>query len=225
MMYKFKRQYVRLVIGLCLLLILNEFSFSLIVGNYLQRGFQEPSNLSATNTESATIEALIINGAGHFLAGNAKFLTLLNRVEVSTNTTASDYSEWKTILSNAIAEMNKAKETYTYLVEKANATPYEQSMIELLMDYDYDSFREERQLSGNAIDRLEKLFKNGDVRGTFTALLFDTEKLISMLNSVALYLEAEKFPAITDLWRINQQFSETMLFGQYAAEVMYSISN
>jgi hypothetical protein len=36
-------------------------------------------------------------------------------------------------------------------------------------------------------------------------------------------LEANMFPAVSSLWRINQEYAEVELFGQYVAEVFYKL--
>jgi hypothetical protein len=38
-------------------------------------------------------------------------------------------------------------------------------------------------------------------------------------------VDAYKFPDLNSIWRLNQLFSETLLFGQYAAEVFQAVGN
>jgi hypothetical protein len=44
-----------------------------------------------------------------------------------------------------------------------------------------------------------------------------------MLKDIKAAVDAEKFPELPLLWRLNQKAAEIMLTGQYAAEIFYEI--
>jgi hypothetical protein len=66
---------------------------------------------------------------------------------------------------------------------------------------------------------LREYLARGDVRGVFSKVLKDTEAILDQLYSIKEILEADKVPEIETTWKLNQTFSDYLLFGQYAAMV------
>jgi hypothetical protein len=54
-------------------------------------------------------------------------------------------------------------------------------------------------------------------------ILADTEKILRLLTPVKAAVDAGKFPTLADVWDLNQAFSRTLMFGQYAARVFHEI--
>ncbi len=71
---------------------------------------------------------------------------------------------------------------------------------------------------------MEKFLGKGDVRGFFGRLLSDTDEILIKLYSIKVMVEADVFPDLSTLWRVNQDYAETILFGQFAAEVFYEVT-
>jgi hypothetical protein len=198
-------------------------SYPYVIANAGEGAFSEPDGIQSVST-SVSIKTLIIQGAGYFLTGNSEYHQFLNRVETAADPSNLDYDELNNILDRAIDAMASSLTTYGNLVNKANATPYNNDFIEKLVQFDYKRFRLERNLTGSPIDSLEDMLEEGDVRGVFTRLRTGAANILAVLNRVKSFIDARRFPVLYDLWRLNQSFSETMLFGQYAAEIFYSVS-
>jgi len=56
-------------------------------------------------------------------------------------------------------------------------------------------------------------------------VLSGTETLILKVAAVKEMVDEYQFPDMNTIWRLNQLFSETLLFGQYAAEVFQAVGN
>jgi hypothetical protein len=193
------------------------------VANMGETAFEEPSGTSSLS-RSSSIESLIISGAAYFLDGNSTYLLFLNRIETTTDMANVNYVELKEILNNAIDKMTQAYSTYDMLVLKANSTPYKQSFIDKLTDLNYTSFAKGRGVTGSCWDDCAALLENGNVRGVFTRLSDNTAIILDRLNMIKGSLDANQFPDLGQMWRLNQLYSETMLFGQYSAEIFYEVS-
>ena len=211
---KIKFLLLKVFVGLIILIFVNINAYSLLVGNYSECGFG--------GGKSMTIRTYIINGAGYFLNSYSGIQTFLNRVELS-EMNGTDYKEMREILYKTIEDMEKAKDSYYNLKQEAENTPYNPVMINLLLAFDYDKFQEERGLNLTVFDDVKNYLSKGDIRGIFSTILSNSESILEQLYTIKEWVDADKFPEIFTLWRVNQAYMETQLFGQYSSEVLNEI--
>ena len=214
---KYRQNAVKAILGILILLSISMNSYSRVVLNWLDWPFGNPGD------NSISMGSYIVDGAGYFLKGQSEFLLFLNRVETSPGTEGTSLNEMQTIMNRAIENMDKAKETYRLLKQQATNTPYNPLIIEKLMAFDYETFGIERGVINDVFDEVKKYMAKGDVRGIFDRILSNTGAILQALNIVKGQLDAGRFPEMNNLWRVNQRFSAALLFGQYAAEIMYAI--
>ena len=169
-----------------------------------------------------SIGVLIIEGAGYFLKSHSQMLMLLNKVELSERCGA-DYPGMQLLVKDALDNMQKAGETYKSLVAAAKATPYDPDVIAKLTVFDYDSFREANGLNKDIFSRVKKYLVKGDVTGLYVLLAADMTLIIEQLQAVKTGLDAGTMPVISLLWRLNQKYGESLLSGQYIAEVFKNL--
>lgn len=212
-----KQTTLKVVLGVFLItLFLDIQSFGLIMGNRGGAPYDEPIG------KNQNIESYIIDGAGYFLGSNADFFLFLNKIEMS-DLNGVDYNELRTILNRAIENMEKAKSIYTSLVQTASNTTYRQSFIDGLKAFDYTGYQKKCNLNGVMFKEVKAYLYKGNVTGVFARIHGRTGKILDSLYAVKKYIDADTFPVIPNLWRINQTYGETLLFGQYAAEVFSNI--
>lgn len=223
MIQKKKMTILKSIIMIVLTILGSTTLHPLIVLNKGNEAFIEPDSTQSA-VASVSIESLIINSAGYFLEGNCEFLFFLKKVETTVDPSNVNYDDLQSIINRSIEQMTKSRDTYYSLVDKANSTPYNSTVINRLIQFDYRSFKTQRGISGNPIDTLWDLLEEGDVRGVFTKLRDDTVKILDELQVIKASVDVNQFPSLSKLWRLNQLFSETMLFGQYAAEIFYEVS-
>ncbi len=207
-----KRFFLKIFLGVFVLATLNVTSYAYIWANYSDCGFDEEGE------KLLSIGDYIVESAGYFLKSHSDILLFLDRVEMS-EINGIDYKEFRTIIYKAIENMEKAKESCFNLKQKADATPYKKSVINLLLSFDYDGFKKERGLNNDIFNDVEKFLGNGNVRGIYGRLLKNTGEILDKLYSIKDSLDGDTFPDILILWRVNQEYSCVMLFGQYSAEV------
>jgi hypothetical protein len=191
-------------------------SYSYVIANYAECGFD------GGDEKSLPISYYIVESAGYFLKSHSDIILFLNRVEMS-EINGIDYKELRNILYRAIENMEKAKEEYYILKQKTDATPYNQLMINYLLSFNYNRFLNERGLISDIFKLVETFLGTGNVRGVFDLLLKNTENILDKLYSLKESVDADTFPNILILWRVNQDYIETILFGQYTSEVLKSI--
>ncbi len=220
---KSKRLKLKFFIGLFVLIVFNSYSFSYIMGNFGDCGFGEDEGKGLSIVKDISIKLYIIEGAGYFLNSYSDMHLFLNKVEMS-ELNGVDYKELRDILYRVIENMEKAKEAYYNLKQKADNTPYNQAFINQLLSFDYVVFQNENGLNITIFKDVESFLSKGDVRGLFDRLLSNSDEILNKLYTVKESVDAERFPETSTIWRLNQDYSETILFGQYGSEVFFEIT-
>ncbi len=169
-----------------------------------------------------SIGGLIIEGAGYFLKSQSHILMLLNNLELST-LSGPDYPGMQALVNNALDNMEKAGETYKSLIAAAKETPYNPVVIIKLTGFDYENFEKINGLNKDIFTRVKKYLVKGDVTGLYILLESDMASIIRQLKAVKTSLDVGTLPGISLLWRLNQKYSESLLTGQYTAEVFKSL--
>lgn len=219
------------MITVCVLVVLigitGTFGMGRIVNNHSDTAFadlpQSSSSLSMAHAQSKSIGTYIIEGAGYYLKAYSYSLLMANSFEMS-DLNGINFVELQGYVNQAIAQMELAKNTYVLLVNKANNTPYNSTWINHLMTFDYTAFKQERSLNATVFDTVQYYLSNGDVRGVYAEMLNNFEGILADLYAIKSVVDGYNLPANYSVWRLNQQWSETMLFGQYVAEVFYQIA-
>jgi hypothetical protein len=224
---KKRRLFLSLIIVMFLISVGNLPTFGRAFSNKTGDAFTEDpppsggSSLSVT-TSTTSISTYIIQGAGYFLKGYSDALILFNKIELS-DLEGVDISELKIMVNAGVANMKLARDTYVALVNKANSTEYNQSVIDQLVKFNYNGFKLERGLNGTIFNDVRDYLDVGDVRGVYSEILNRIDSILAELNGVKAVVDGGNLPTNSTIWRLNQKFSETYLFGQYAAEVFYNL--
>ncbi|HLP59426.1 MAG TPA: hypothetical protein VK186_11375 [Candidatus Deferrimicrobium sp.] len=213
----FKTLFSRPAISIIVLLVFFTINgYSRIIAN---RG---ESVFAGMTDKDVAVRSNIIDAAGYFLNSSSAFQALLNRIELA-DTNGGDYKEWAQVCSGAVAHMRNAVAQYLILKQSLEYRPYNPEMIDRLLCFDYDDFQKKNMLTPGIFDEVKSYLGSGDVRGLFEHMLSSTGKILASLTRVKASLDAGVIPELTLLWRLNQDYAEAMLFGQYAAQVFYEI--
>ncbi|MCK4761764.1 MAG: hypothetical protein KAW12_06150 [Candidatus Aminicenantes bacterium] len=195
--------------------------FAYIMGNDAPVAFNSPLK-SAESGSAMTLEQYVVSGAGYYLDSYSDFVLLLNRVELWDSKTYG-FNELQILVDGALTKMKNAGQTYSGLVETADATLYNEIAVAKLESLDYKAFRVAKGLNSEIFDEVEADLSKGNIRAIFHRLKSDVENISVKLNLLKEEIEANKFPSIPLLWEINSQYAQTLLYGQYAAQVFNSI--
>jgi len=214
------------LVGMLILFMIPTAVFPRIWGNGAGGGYDGAdggsSNAAGIQSQFNTIETYVIRGAGFYLEAYSDILLLLNRIEES-ELNGMDYDEVRQISDRALMNMYNSIETYYYLIRRAEMTPYNDAFITKLMAFDYAGFMEKRQLNSVLFTKVEEYLRKGDITGTFKYIYIELTAIVKMLHSIRNDLYFGKIPELSDLWRINELCSQTLLFGQYMSRVFYAM--
>lgn len=198
---------------------LNFYSYSLIYDNGAGGGYGSGGE---GEDKGDTIESYIIEGAGYFLNGYSDVLMLLNRVEIS-GINRINYDEVLNIIDRALNNVKDAKTSFSRIIDLAESTPYNESVIAKLLSFDYNSFMVKNSLNSFVFKDVESFLENGNITGMFKRNYSDMSRIEEILVSIKEKLSLNKMPELSYFWNLNQQYMLAILLGQYAAQVFKEI--
>jgi hypothetical protein len=219
------------IIGVIALMIMsviftgNLSVFGRIHGNHTEEAFDE-SPLDAGTVDSVNadmlIRELIMRGAAHFLKSGADINTLSERIEM-TDLEGVDYYGLYNAANNAILNMEMTAYYYRQLIAKADITPYNQTVIAELNQFDYRNFRKAKGLSKEVFDLVEQYLAAGDVRAAYRRIQDDVNHLLDRLYNIRWMIYWGYLPETETIWNLNQDNMNCHLFGQYLSRVFQEI--
>ena len=229
-----KKYYIRMItkksiLFITLMTFINVFGFSAVYGNFGECAFEPgciPGSGGSTGlyvTASSDLMGMYITeGAGHVLGAYSGIGSFLRQYELS-GLYGIDTAEIRDNLYKIIEDLENARDMYFIINYFAAITPYNKTMIERLKSFDYAEFEKNEGLLAPVFDQVEGFLKNGNVRGVFAKVLKDIDVLLYQLYSIKKAVDADITPDIKSSWKLNQTFSETILFGQYFSRVLYEV--
>jgi hypothetical protein len=183
---------------------------------------EKPDGESFSITSIQTIEDLIVESAGHFLKSHSNVLLILNRVELGDKS-GINYVEIQQLAADTLKSLEMAKIKYNQLVTAANNTPYNNSVLEKLYFFDYYGFQRRKNFNPFVFNKVWYFLYYGDIRGIYSYFHSNVVLLYGKIEKIKIALDNSKIPDIESFWRVNQQFSDINLFGQYVSEVFYAL--
>ena len=214
------------LVGMLILLMIPTVVMPRIFANGSGGGYDDgdgtSGNVAGIQSQFNTIETYVIRGAGFYLKAYSDILELLNRVEES-DLKGMDFNEVQQISDRALMNMYNAIYTYYYLIRRAEMTPYNEAVIKKLTAFDYDGFVEKRGLNSVVFKMVEEYLQAGDITGMYKRIYLELTAIVQTLHYVRDELYLGKLPDLSNLWRLNEQCFQTLLFGQYMARVFYAL--
>jgi hypothetical protein len=210
--------------GLVLLLFLSYTTYSYVYCNGAGSGYEENQNpdpgLQAVCDLS--IDMLIVEGAGFYLAAVSDIQSLLRSYELH-DLYGTPLSLLREPADRALFNMNYAIYTYERLIRKAEYTPYNQETLAKLAAFDYESYLAANGLNRAWFDEVAIFLKNGDITGIFKETCSKFTALRERLKQVRESLLQYRLPLLSDMWRLQEQCTETSYFGSCAARIFREI--
>jgi hypothetical protein len=206
---------LKVFVGIFILCFFHVQGIAKIIMNNSEMGFEEPGRTG--------IRSYVMEAAGDFLKSQSDFFLFLNKIEME-EINGVDYAELQHVINNAVVNMENARAKYNDLAQLADNTPYHQPTITQLMNFNYTSFQDSKGLNSVIFNEVDAYLPGGDVRGLYYRLLADTQSILDLLTVIKSAVDAEVIPENSAVWQVNQSYSETLLFGQYAAEIFYDVT-
>jgi len=198
--------------------------FGIMSGNDSEGAYDESGTEKGT-TRSTTLpmRVLVIKGAGHYLKSQSDALEFFNAVELSELVNGPDYKELSVFINSAVSNMKNARDTYYRLMVAAQVTPYNPVVIEKLRALDYDAIQDQYNLNQTIFKEVKGFLSRNDVNGVYNRFYLNTCRILELLYDMQKLVDAGIFPGRSLLWELNQQYSSSLLFGQYVAIVFSAI--
>jgi len=169
-----------------------------------------------------TLRCHVIDGAGYFLDSHADVIRLLQALEVG-ELSGLDYNRLRFRLDSAIEHLLAAQNTYSKLKQTADLIPYDSLVLDQLLNFNYDVFRAENHLLEPIFERVRFFLCNGAVRELYGEVLTQIERILVISYEIKAKIDIGEYPGLSDLYKLNDSYSESLLFGEYAARVFREI--
>lgn len=219
----FKKIFLKVFITgfFCFFLVLSH-SYARIDNNGAGGGYEDGSGEDLISGESGTIEAYIVEGAGYFLKANSDIQLLLRLVELQ-DLQGIDFQDIQAVVNSTLENMNNLRQTYERLIQKAETTPYNQSVINVLKNFAYEAFMKENGLNGEIFEKVRGFLQTGDITGVFKYTYSRYQEIIELLNVIKQAVSGNKLPVLSIFWQLNENTSYVSYFGSYVARVFAGI--
>lgn len=192
-------------------------SILLFATNVFPYMYANESNSAYQSGEtSMEMDVLIKKGAGHFFLSVANFNTFLYRFE----TQQSDLVYW---LELSRADMIKAEQYFINLHSTAQVSMVNPLKIAQLNAFDYQGYMSENSLNGAVYEDVKALLSVGRVADIYRNLSVKMRDIITGIDCLILTINSGQTTSLPFAWRLNQDFVELSLFGQYVAEIFIQI--
>ncbi|MCP4147851.1 MAG: hypothetical protein GY757_08870 [bacterium] len=212
---------IKIAIALAIMMIaVNVFPY--IYFNNAGTGYDVTSGDQKVMTAGNSINRYIEDIAANFLLAKADILTFSNLYELSDS--SIDYEEWLRVLNSAEDNIKKSMDAYSQLIQLAETTPYNQAVLDKLMNFNYPGFLSKHNLNTGIYLEVEFFLNQGNVTGAFKKIAASLDTISGILTQIKAEVNADTMPGLTDIWRINEEFSTALLFGEYVAMVFSEIN-
>jgi hypothetical protein len=175
-----------------------------------------------TDGKSMTIENYIVEGSGHFLCAKKDIQELLKIVELQ-DVQGIDFENMNRVVDNALLNINHAVETYDSLIETAEATPYNETVLSKLRYFNYFGYMMENGLNWIVFNKVEAYLRNGNITGVFKHSHSRFLEVKQLLNNIKEEVSMQRLPDISVFRRLNETCDKISLFGSYVARVFASL--
>ncbi len=186
-------------------------------------GCEEDKSGTALSMSYAPIESYIEEGGGYFLNAFSTLLSMSNRVEM-TNLAGIDRGELQQIVNQSLENITRAKYTYSLLIRAAEETPYNPDVLLKLKNFDYRGFMTRHSLNSVIFKEVEAYLQKGDITGIFKRVNNGFLSIEKLLLSIKTKTDLKRVPELSDIWKINEEASDTLIFGQYVARIFSELS-
>ncbi|MCX6580614.1 MAG: hypothetical protein NT166_10575 [Candidatus Aminicenantes bacterium] len=224
--------HLKMLLGVIFLMALNLQVFPVIFGNGSGNGYCDgipkpgclpPPGLAAiTPGNGPGIEALVREGGGYFLNAHSLTMALLNQVEMS-DLNGLDYDILNKTANDALLNIRCARSIYIALVDMAENTLYNPEVTAKLRAFDYRAFMEKNNLNREIFKKLAAYLSSDDITGMYRHILHEITGIETLLTTICSDIALHRQPGLQLLWKTGETFSETLLFGHYAARVFYAL--
>ena len=209
-----KKRLIRLMMGLVLIGISIAYLNAVMVLNDPESPFRGKT--------SVQVGDMITDSASELLQSASEAFLFLNEVEIAGKNGLNVGSALQRV-DMAAARVEQALNLFKNIIAVGHEAGYENNRIGKLRDFSYGQFAKDNGLSEAIMGEVSAYLANGNVLGFYRRHARNLQKLLNTLQLIKTDLLAGKLSENQVLWSLLQQYSSTMMFGNYASLVFYKI--
>ncbi len=207
----------KLGFGICLIILISIYCYPWINSN----GIGIMVNGSGIK-DRAGVNEYTFKGGTYFLEAYSNVIAYLKVVE-NEATEKLDTTEVQLYLDNALENVKLARDTFSQLKEEMLTASYNMISVKMLKNMDYIAFRVSISADKETFNQVSFYLKRADIPGLIGKMVSDMDAMMRTLKQLKLKIPMGIIASLPLSWELNRQFSESLMFGQYAAQVFIKI--
>jgi hypothetical protein len=215
----------RIIISMILTLsLMSVLSYGYFHHNYSCILYNECDNSGSVTGEKSTNPSLgqMISEAGIFFIQSCRdfqdFLKYLEQSEYNT----TDNNDLLNAIESAVKNIETANSKYHEILIKSKSLDVNPVVMQMLIEFDYSSFQEKKNLIPSIFNEVETFLKSGNLPGVYERTYKATSDILQRIKYIKSLMESNSFD-LYKCWETNQMFLKTELFGQYVSQVFSEI--
>ena len=207
---------IKVILIIVIMVILTMPNFAGFFMNDIVDGF------GGDDGKNKTIEGYVVAGAKSFIESHQNFLAVIQEFEINSYQNVNIPSSL-TFTETALKQLQNSRYQYIKALETAGQIGYNLAMIDKFKVFDYDGYINKYGLNKEIAGIVKKYLKEGDLLGIYRENIDNINNIINILVSIRDTLESGDKPAIGILWDCIQQYSTSLLLGNYATRFSIKI--
>jgi hypothetical protein len=171
---------------------------------------------------SGEIGTMITDSASELLQSASEAFLFMNEVEIAGSNGLNVNAALQRV-DLAAARIEHAMTIFKNIIAKGSENGYDGNRIKKLKDFDYGVYTKENGLNREIMAKVSAYLGKGNVIGFYRHHAANLQKLLNTLNRIKGDLLAGKLSENRMLWSLLQQYTNTMMVGNYASLVFYQI--
>lgn len=179
-----------------------------------------PPAFNSRSTQA--MESMTIEGTSSFLKSNADVFLLLNEVEIGYPDNLN-FANALALTESAIGKLEEARAQYQEIIAVSQGSTYVDSRIKSLRQFNYAQFALQNNLNSEVMKSVQKYLAQGDIVGLYIKNIANMNNILRLLTEIKVQLGEGTTPPISNFWSLLQQYSDSILLGNYATIVFNHI--
>lgn len=171
---------------------------------------------------SYDIGNLITDSASELLQSASEAFLFMNEVEIAGSNGLNVNAALQRV-DLAAARIEHAQKIFKDIILMGREAGYDAKRIGKLKVFNYGLYAKENGLNREIMTQVAAYLGKGNILGFYGRHVANLQKLLNTLNRIKSDLLAGKLSENRVLWSLLQQYSVTMMVGNYASLVFYQI--
>jgi len=171
---------------------------------------------------SSEIGSMITDSASELLQSASEAFLFMNEVEIAGSNGLNVNAALQRV-DLAAARIEQAQKIFKDIIMRGRETGYDAKRISKLKAFNYGLYAKENGLNREIMTQVAAYLGKGNVLGFYGHHVVNLQKLLNTLNRIKGDLLDGRLSDNRVLWSLLQQYTLTMMVGNYASLVFYQI--